>query len=177
MVKAVINVATVMMTAFGLIFSVLIFFLAEPIAVGIFNKPEAILPFQFIALITPFSVIVGAMRGTFQGFYQMTNILLTRAIELVFMVVVAIVLVYAGFYVAGAVIGTAVGFMAALAVAVYLFQRDVRGKLSTPKKLLSKAIPKLEFADKMDIAKMLIFFSIPVVITGLAELALYDMAT
>ena len=47
----------------------------------------------------------------------------------------------------------------------------------TPKKLLSKAIPKLEFADKMDIAKMLIFFSIPVVITGLAELALYDMAT
>ncbi len=177
MVKAVISVATVMMTAFGLIFSVLIFFLAEPIAVGIFNKPEAILPFQLIALITPFSVIVGAMRGTFQGFYQMTNILYTRAIELLFMVVVAIVLVYAGFYVAGAVIGTAVGFMAALAVAVYLFQRDVRGKLSTPKKLLSKAIPKLEFADKMDIAKMLIFFSIPVVITGLAELALYDMAT
>ena len=130
MVKAVISVATVMMTAFGLIFSVLIFFLAEPIAVGIFNKPEAILPFQLIALITPFSVIVGAMRGTFQGFYQMTNILFTRAIELLFMVVVAIVLVYAGFYVAGAVIGTAVGFMAALAVAVYLFQRDVRGKLS-----------------------------------------------
>ncbi len=177
MVKSVISIATVMMTALGLIFSVIIFFLAEPIAVGIFGKPEAILPFQLIALITPFSVIVGAMRGTFQGFYQMTNILITRAVELVFMVSVAVALVFAGFYVAGAVIGTAVGFMAALAAAIYLFQRDVRNKLSSSRKLLSKASPELDFSDKMRIAKMLIIFSIPVVITGLAELALYDLAT
>ena len=176
MVKAVISVATVMMTALGLIFSVVIFFLAGPIAIGLHN-PEAILPFQLIALITPFSVIVGAMRGTFQGFYQMTNILITRAMELVFMVVVAILLVFAGLYVAGAVIGTAVGFMAALAAAVYLFQRDVRKKLSRPRKLLSKANPSLNFSDKLGIARMLIIFSIPVVITGLAELALYDVAT
>ena len=107
----------------------------------------------------------------------MTNILITRAIELVFMVVVAILLVFAGLYVAGAVIGTAVGFMAALAAAVYLFQRDVRKKLSRPRKLLSKANPPLDFSDKLGIARMLIIFSIPVVITGLAELALYDMAT
>jgi stage V sporulation protein B len=177
MVKAVITISTQMMIALGLIFSVIIFFLAEPIAVGVFHKPEAILPFQLIALITPFSVIVGAMRGTFQGFYQMKNILITRAVELFFMVTVALVLVLGGFYVAGAVIGTAVGFMAALAAAIYLFQRDVRGKLSHPRKLLSKATHSLEFADKMGIAKMLIFFSIPVVITGLAELALYDMGT
>jgi len=177
MVKAVVRISTVMMTALGLIFSVIIFFLAQPIAVGIFHKPEAILPFQLIALITPFSVIVGAMRGTFQGFYQMTNILLTRAVELIFMVTVAVALVYAGLYVAGAVIGTAVGFMAALGVAVYLFQRDVRGKLSKPRKLLTRSKPRLGFAEEINIAKMLILFSIPVVVTGLAELALYDMAT
>ncbi len=52
----------------------------------------------------------------------MTNILITRAFELIFMVIFAVGLVFAGFYVAGAVIGTAVGFMAALAVAVYLFR-------------------------------------------------------
>ena len=172
MVKAVVRISTVMMTALGLIFSVIIFFLAQPIAVGIFYKPEAILPFQLIALITPFSVIVGAMRGTFQGFYQMTNILLTRAVELIFMVIVAVALVYAGLYVAGAVIGTAVGFMAALGVAVYLFQRDLRGKLSRPRKLLSRSKPRLGFAEEINIAKMLILFSIPVVVTGLAELAL-----
>lgn len=176
MVKSIISVAMTMMTGFGLIFSVIIFFLAHPIAVAL-NNPEATLPFQLIALITPFSVIVGAMRGTFQGFYQMTNILITRAVELIFMVGAAILLVWAGLYVAGAVIGTAIGFMAALGAAVYLFQRDIRTKLSKPRNLLSRASTKLEFSDQLGIAKMLIIFSIPVVITGLAELALYDMAT
>lgn len=176
MVKSIISVAMTMMTGFGLLFSVIIFFLAHPIAVAL-NNPEATLPFQLIALITPFSVIVGAMRGTFQGFYQMTNILITRAVELIFMVAGAILLVWAGLYVAGAVIGTAIGFMAALGAAVYLFQRDIRKKLSKPRNLLSRANPRLEFSDKVGIAKMLIIFSIPVVITGLAELALYDMAT
>lgn len=175
-VKAIISVATIMMTVLGLFFSVLIFFLAKPIAIALHN-PDAILPFQLIALITPFSVIVGAMRGTFQGFYQMTNILLTRAMELIFMVIMAIILVYAGLYVAGAVIGTAIGFMAALGIAIYLFQRDVRKKLIRPRNLLSKTIPPLDLNDKLGIACMLIIFSIPVVITGLAELALYDIAT
>jgi stage V sporulation protein B len=118
-----------MMIALGLIFSVVIFILAKPIAIGLFNKPEAVIPFQLIALITPFSVIVGALRGTFQGFYQMKNILITRAFELFFMVSVAVGLVYGGFYVAGAVVGTAVGFMMAMVAAIYLFQRDVRGKI------------------------------------------------
>lgn len=177
MVKAVIDISTKMMIVLGLVFSVVIFFLAKPIAVGLFHKPEAILPFQLIALITPFSVIVGAMRGTFQGFYQMKNILITRAFELFFMVTIAIILVLGGFYVAGAVIGTAVGFMAALVAAVYLFIRDVRGKLSRPRKLLSRSRMQLTFNDKVKIAKMLVFFSVPVVITGLAELALYDMGT
>jgi len=177
MVKAVVDISTRMMIALGLIFSVVIFILAKPIALGLFHKPEAIIPFQLIALITPFSVIVGALRGTFQGFYQMKNILITRAFELFFMVTIAVGLVVGGYYVAGAVIGTAVGFMAAMVSAVYLFQRDVRGKLSRPRKLLSRSHQKLTFYDEMKIAKMLIFFSVPVVITGLAELALYDMGT
>lgn len=177
MVKAVIKVSTSLMVALGLIFSVVIFFLAEPLAIGFFGKPEALLPFKLIALITPFSVIVGAFRGTFQGFYQMKNILITRAFELIFMVVFAVGLVLGGFYVAGAVIGTAVGFMAAMAAAVYLFLRDVRGEISKPRNLLSRAPRKFTFADNMKMAKMLLIFSIPVVITGLAELALYDMGT
>src|SRR5664280_1067374 len=138
MVKAIINVSTKMMIVFGLIFSVVIFIFAEPLAIGLFHKPEAVLPFQLIALITPFSVIVGAMRGTFQGFYQMTNILITRGFELFFMIVVAVALVLSGFYVAGAVIGTAVGFMMALVSAVYLYRRDVWILLNNPRKLLSR---------------------------------------
>ena len=177
MVKAVVDISIRMMIALGLIFSVVIFILAKPIAIGLFNKPEAIIPFQLIALITPFSVIVGALRGTFQGFYQMKNILITRAFELFFMVIVAVILVFGGFYVAGAVIGTAVGFMMAMVAALYLFQRDVRGKLNPQRKLLSRSRRQLTTYDKYKVAKMLIFFSVPVVITGLAELALYDTGT
>ncbi len=177
MVKAVISVSTKLMIALGLVFSIVIFFLAEPLALGVFHKPEAIIPFKLIALITPFSVIVGALRGTFQGFYQMKNILITRAFELLFMIIFAVSLVLAGLYVAGAVIGTAIGFMAALVVAVYLFQRDVRNKLYIPRKTLSRAPKELKFAEQINIAKMLVIFSVPVVITGLAELLLYDMGT
>ena len=177
MVKAVVDISIRMMIALGLIFSVVIFILAKPIAIGLFNKPEAIIPFQLIALITPFSVIVGALRGTFQGFYQMKNILITRAFELFFMVIVAVGLVFGGFYVAGAVVGTAVGFMMAMVAAIYLFQRDVRGKLNPQRKLLSRSRRQLTAYDKYKVAKMLIFFSIPVVITGIAELALYDTGT
>jgi stage V sporulation protein B len=177
MVKVVVDISIRMMIALGLIFSVVIFILAKPIAIGLFNKPEAIIPFQLIALITPFSVIVGALRGTFQGFYQMKNILITRAFELFFMVTVAIGLVFGGFYVAGAVVGTAVGFMMAMVAALYLFQRDVRGKLNPPRKLLARSRRQLTVYDKYNVAKMLIFFSVPVVITGLAELALYDTGT
>src|SRR5664280_687138 len=94
------------------------------------------------------------------------------------MIVVAVALVLSGFYVAGAVIGTAVGFMMALVSAVYLYRRDVWVLLNNPRKLLSRnTSKKFTFLEEMQIAKMLLFFSIPVVITGLAELLLYDMGT
>ncbi len=179
MVREIVNVSTRMMIILGLIFSVVIFVLAKPLALIVFNKPAAILPFQLIALITPFSVIVGAMRGTFQGFYQMKNILITRAFEVTFMILVAVSLVLSGFYVAGAVIGTAVGFMAALVAAIYLYRRDVLILIKNPRRsLLARNTHRVfTFADKVQIAKMLLFFSFPVVVTGLAELLLYDMGT
>ena len=170
MVKQVISTSTKLMIGLGLLFSVLIFFLAEPLAVGFFHKPEAIFPFQMIALITPFSVIVGAFRGTFQGFYQMTNILITRVFEQIFMISMAVVLILAGFYVAGAVIGTAIGFMAASVVGYYLFKKGAW-------KDLSHIHTSSNWENELKIIKMVLIFSLPVVITGLAEIALYDIGT
>ena len=170
MVKQVISTSTKLMIGLGLFFSVLIFFLAEPLAVGFFHKPEAIFPFQMIALITPFSVIVGAFRGTFQGFYQMTNILITRVFEQIFMISMAVILILAGFYVAGAVIGTAIGFMAASVVGYYLFRKGAW-------KDLSHIHTSNNWENEIKIIKMVLIFSLPVVITGLAEIALYDIGT
>ncbi len=167
MVKQVIHTSMKMVIILGLLFSVVIFFLAEPLAVGLFHKPEAILPFQLVALITPFSVIVGALRGSFQGVYQMGNIVITKAFEQVFMITSAIILIYVGFYVAGAIIGTAIGFLASALAGYYLYRRGLGKKLKNV---------KLNFTTKeeMAIAKMLLIFAFPVVITGLAELALFD---
>jgi stage V sporulation protein B len=170
MVKQVISTSTKLMIGLGLLFSILIFFLAEPLAVGFFHKPEAVFPFQMIALITPFSVIVGAFRGTFQGFYQMTNILITRVFEQIFMISMAVVLILAGFYVAGAVIGTAIGFMAASLVGYYIFRKGAW-------KDLSHIRTSTTLEEEMKIIKMVLIFSLPVVITGLAEIAIYDIGT
>ncbi len=177
MVREVISVSTKLMIIMGIVFGVIMYFIAEPLAIGLFHKPEAVLPFKLIALITPFSVVVGALRGTFQGLYQMTNILITRAVELLFMIMVAVSLVLLGAYVAGAVIGTAVGFMAAMVAAIILFRKHVWNEISTPHNLLERAEKTFTFREDLGLVKMLLLFSIPVVITGLAELALYDMGT
>ncbi|MEG3224874.1 MAG: polysaccharide biosynthesis protein [Methanobacteriales archaeon Met13] len=167
MVKQVIHTSSKMVLILGLLFSVAIFLLAEPLAVGFFNKPEATQPFQLVALITPFSVMVAVLRGTFQGSYQMGNIVITKAFEQIFMISSAIILILAGFYVAGAVIGTSIGFIASAAAGYVLYRRGVGFNLKDIKLTLS-------FKQELSIAKMLFIFALPVVITGLAELALFD---
>jgi stage V sporulation protein B len=176
MVKRVISVSTKLMVILGIAAGVIMYLIAEPLALY-FHKPEAILPFKLIGLITPFSVVVGALRGSFQGLYQMTNILITRAFEQFFMITIAVALVLAGAYVAGAVIGTAAGYLAAMFAAIFLFRKHVWNKISHPHDLLSRAEKKFTLREDLGLIKMLLLFSIPVVITGLAELGIYDLGT
>ena len=167
MVKQVIHTSIKLVIVFGLFFSLAIFLLAKPLALGLFHKPEAILPFQLVALITPFSVLVGVFRGSFQGVFQMGNIVITKAFEQVFMISSAIILILIGYYVAGAIIGTAIGFMASLLAGYILYRRGLGKQL--------KGV-KLNFTSKEELAlaKVILIFAFPVLITGLAELALFD---
>jgi stage V sporulation protein B len=175
MISQVIKTSSKLILIMGFVFSLVIFVLAEPLAVNVFHKPEAIVPFQMIALITPFSVITGELKGIFQGFYQMVNIVITKAFEQSFMIIFAVILVLANYYVAGAVIGTAIGYMAAGVAGFILFRKFLWSKIfSSPQE---SANEKISFRDELGLAKMLLVFSIPVVITSLAELALYDMGT
>lgn len=152
----------------GIFFSIVMFFIGPMIANNIWHKPAAALPLQAVALITPFSVIVGAFRGAFQGIYKMEYVVITRAVEQVFMIVFAVVLVMLGFYVAGAVIGTGIGFMASAVSAIIIF-----------KKYMWKYLPALDpehkfnFRQELGLIKMLLKFSIPVIITALSEMTMY----
>ncbi|MCQ2973077.1 MAG: oligosaccharide flippase family protein, partial [archaeon] len=101
---------------------IMIFFAAPWLAYNYLGKPEASMLLQIVGYITPFSVIVGAFRGAFQGVYKMEYILYTRAIEQMAMILVATAFVLIGLSVTGALIGTVLGFALASLSAVYIFK-------------------------------------------------------
>ena len=115
-----------MMIFMAVIAAVIMFLISEPIAIGMWNKPEALLPLRLVSAIIPFSVIVGSFRGVFQGFYQMKNIFYSKFIEQIFTLILASGLVILGWYAAGAVLGTALGFLVSLIGSYYLFKKDVK---------------------------------------------------
>jgi len=153
----------------GIFFGLAMFFFIAPwLAFDIFHKPEAMVPFQFIGLITPFSVIVGAFRGSFQGVYKMEYILATRTIEQIFMIILATFFVLLGLSTAGAVLGTVAGFAASAVLSVILFVKYMGKYLPKPEKNL-----KFPLKEELKLAKRLVFFAIPVTVTALAEMVIY----
>ena len=101
MVKQVIKTSFKIMLIMSLVFTAVFFFLAKPLA-SIFNGgPEVVILFQAVSFIAPFSVILGLFRGVFQGYQRMTDIMITRAVEQIFMIGMAVVFILAGFYVLG----------------------------------------------------------------------------
>ena len=160
------------MVFLGSFFGFIMVFFAAPIITNYFHKPEALLPLQAVGLITPFSVIVGGFRGAFQGVYKMEYILYTRAIEQIFMILMATALVLLGLSTLGAVLGSVLGFVASSIAAAYIFKRYM-GKYIPP------ANPDFKFSlrEELGLAKTLIFFSIPVTIAALAEMGIYSICT
>lgn len=167
----VVRTSLKVMMILGIFFSLSIFFSAEWIAVNIFHNQLVQYPLQAVALITPFSVIVGAFRGAFQGLYKMEYIVISRAVEQVFMIVMAVVLVMIGFYAAGAVIGTAIGFMASSVASYLIYRKYIRNILPQ-----IKEENKLNIKEELALSKKLLKFSIPVILTSLSEMAIYDVS-
>lgn len=103
----------------------MVFIVAPWLAYDYLGKPETLVPLQIVGLITPFSVIVGAFRGAFQGVYKMEYIVYTRAVEQLGMILFATAFVLIGFSVTGALWGTVIGFAAAAVSAVYIFRHHM----------------------------------------------------
>ena len=82
MARKTIYVALKIMVFLGIFFGVIMVFIVAPwLAYDYLGKPETLVPLQIVGLITPFSVIVGAFRGAFQGVYKMEYIVYTRVVE------------------------------------------------------------------------------------------------
>ena len=170
MVRQVIITSLKIMLVMSIIFTGLFFFIARPLADYLNCGPEVVILFQAVSFIAPFSVILGLFRGVFQGYQRMTDIMITRVVEQIFMISLAVVFILAGFYVLGAVIGSIMGFAIAALSAVLIFRKYIWDGLKNVKK---PEIPVNEYK----LAKKLLIFSSPIIITGLAELTLFDTGT
>jgi stage V sporulation protein B len=157
----------------GLFFGVLMIFVVAPyLAYHYLGKPAALIPLQIVGLITPFSVIVGALRGAFQGVYKMEYIVYTRAVEQIGMILFATAFVLIGLSTVGALWGTVLGYSLSVVAAAYIF------KVYMPKYIPK---PSKDFVftrrDRLSLAGTLVKFSIPVIITAIAEMLIYNICT
>ena len=173
MARQTIYTALKMMVFLGLLLGFLmIFYIAPTIANDFMGKPEVGIPLQIIGLITPFSVILGAFRGAFQGVYKMEYIVYTRAIEQLGMILFATGFVLIGFSVIGALFGTVIGYALAAVSSVVIF------KFYMPKYIPKPAADfKFPLREELKLGIMLVRFSIPVIVTAIAEMLIYNICT
>ncbi len=173
MARQTIYTALEIMIFLGLFFGVLMIFVVAPyLAYHYLGKPAALVPLQIVGLITPFSVIVGALRGAFQGVYKMEYIVYTRAVEQLGMILFATAFVLIGLSTVGALWGTVLGYSLSVVAAAYIF------KVYMPKYIPK---PSKDFVftrrDRLSLAGTLVKFSIPVIITAIAEMLIYNICT
>ena len=173
MARQTIYTALKIMVFLGLFFGVLMIFVVAPyLAYNYLGKPQALVPLQIVGLITPFSVIVGAFRGAFQGVYKMEYIVYTRAVEQLGMILCATAFVLIGLSTVGALWGTVLGYSLSVVAALYIF------KVHMPK-YIPKPSENFVFtrSDQLKLAATLVKFSIPVIITAIAEMLIYNICT
>jgi stage V sporulation protein B len=173
MARQTIYTALKIMVFLGLFFGVLMIFVVAPyLAFDYLKKPLALVPLQIVGLITPFSVIVGAFRGAFQGVYKMEYIVYTRAVEQLGMILFATAFVLIGLSTVGALWGTVLGYSLSVVAAVYIFKYHMG-------KYIPKASDDFVFSrkDELKLATTLVKFSIPVIITAIAEMLIYNICT
>ena len=119
MARQTIYTALKIMVFLGIFLGILMIFVVAPVlAYKYLGKPLALVPLQIVGLITPFSVIVGAFRGAFQGVYKMEYIVYTRAVEQLGMILCATAFVLIGFSTVGALWGTVIGYSLAAVSAI-----------------------------------------------------------
>lgn len=169
--RQIIITATKFMILMAILLSIILLFSSDFIANNIFHKPLVVWPLRAVSVITPFSVIVGAMRGAFQGFYKNEYTVYNRLAEQVGIIVFACIFVYCGLYAMGAVLGTAVGFIISAITAVILYKKYITPLFGNVETL------NLSIKEELKLLWMLIKFAIPVAITALSEMAIYDVST
>ncbi len=155
-VRRVMTSSIMVYTAMGFALSLLLVLLSPTIARNVFHEPNVTTPLKISAIAIGFGFAVATFTGIFQGHKRMDLMAATLALQQGLRIVFAVALVYAGANVFGAILGSTLGFMGALAIA-YLFFRRIHGNFG-----------ELNLKD----FKRVFVFSLPISATALAAFAL-----
>jgi stage V sporulation protein B len=129
-----------------------VFFGSNWIAYSFFKVPELALIIKITAFGIPFGVFVSVYTGFFQGFKKMDRMSYTIIAHQVFRVVVSALLVWLGYRVVGAILGSSIAFAFGVFVGYFLFRK------------LDIHYTKANFKTFKEVFK----FSVPTSISGLA---------
>lgn len=143
-------------TAIGVVLGVLFYVSAAPIGKYVFHEPRVAELIRISALALPLGLAVASLTGAFQGVKRFDYMALTLLFQQALRILLAVFLVFLGYEALGAILGSTLGFLAALPIAFYLL-RNLG---------LRPANPKLEEF------KGVLFFSLPVSATSLAAFIL-----
>ncbi len=127
--QRIISSSLVFYTLLGFTLSLILALLAPFIATYVYHEPRATTPLIVASMAIGFGFMVAAFTGIFQGHKRMDLMATTLAFQQGLRIVFAAALVYAGTHVFGAILGSTLGFVGALAVA-YIFFRGIQGSFT-----------------------------------------------
>ncbi len=101
--------------------------LASPLAEKVFNDANTVIPFMVAAFSVPLGIVIAVYTGIFQGLKRFTYMSGVLFFEQGARLLIAFILVIKGHGALGAILGSTLGFVAALPLSVLLARRvDIR---------------------------------------------------
>jgi stage V sporulation protein B len=140
----------------GGVLGILFYWAAEPLGVRVFHEPRVVELIKISALAFPLGMTTATLTGAFQGCQRFDLMAFTLVSQQVLRIIFAVSLVILGYQALGAVLGSTLGFLAAIPVAFILLRLLPLGRPSVSREVFRKVF----------------FFSLPVSITSLATFAL-----
>ena len=139
-------------TALGLFF----YLIAAPLGTQVFHEPAVVDLLKIAALAFPIGMATAAITGTFQGYKRFDLMAATLIFQQLSRIAFGVVLVFVGYQAFGAILGSSLGFAAALPLAL----------------IFLRYVPMGSFAVAGGAFKKVFMFSLPVSLTSLATFAL-----
>jgi stage V sporulation protein B len=143
-------------SAIGIICGLVFYLLAQPIGLNFFRERDVVLPLKISAVALPFGFLVAVCTGIFQGFMKMSYMAFTLLFQQFARIGLAIFFTLISATAVSAILGSTLGFAAAVPIAYILFRR------------LDQRLGDRDFG----IFREIFGFSIPVSITAISAFAL-----